>query len=93
MGVVAGAHALAGDLLAVLADDVGEVGLVRRDQATGLADLGEVLDLARSAAGTFADDPVVEFLTISLPLMTASVFSYVAVKSPSKDFCIVSVRM
>jgi hypothetical protein len=48
--------------------------------------------LVSKAAGIFAD-PVVVPLTISLPLMTASVSSSVAVKSPSKDFCIVSVRM
>ena len=44
-GVVAAADALLGDGLAVLADDVGDVGLGRADVAGGRLDLGQRPDL------------------------------------------------
>ncbi len=56
---------------------------------------GSAWTLLSSEAGTVGtpEAPSAEFLTISLPLITASVLSYVAAKRPSNDFCIVSVRM
>src|SRR5204863_6762186 len=63
-GVVAGAHALLGDRLAVGADDVGGVGLLRADVARGRLDLRQRLDLgqhrgwdrAPAAVGGVLDD-------------------------------------
>ena len=49
--VVAGADALLGDGLAVLADDVGAVDLVRHDQAAGGLDLGLRPDLVEERGG------------------------------------------
>ena len=53
---------------------------------------GSARTLVSSDAGIVAE-PLVDFSTICLPAMTASVSSYEAAKRPSKVFCIVSVRM
>ena len=54
---------------------------------------GSARTFSRVAAGIVAPLPLVEFLTISLPVMTASVCADASVKRPLNDFCIVSVRM
>ena len=74
-GVEAAADALAGDGLAVTADDVGHVGLVRRNDAAGRFDLGQRLDLGQQRGGDRDMALRVESLTISFVVMTASVLS------------------
>ena len=87
------ADALAGGLLAVATVDVGDVGLCGRTSPTAAPTSGSAWTFVSSDAGIVTPLPLVEFLTTSLPRMTASVLDVDSANRPLNDFCSVSVSM